>query len=336
MVWFIRQANGICIKKFVLTEQGNTSEITQSDGGKIIISGSVGIYGYNYPEDTNKIQDALNQVPAEQGGVSPKLKVDSKCGPKTKQAIQNFQLKHFGWKGADGLIDPGKQTLAKLNEILGRTAAPAKLPNPVPASVIQSALSMVKAAQTNLLAASLVLDENKIAATSLPSFSRETRMHLLNKHFSVDQARSRRHAFDTIKNKYDRMLQIFMHPGFLWGSAIFQSDPLNLLAHAYTYSGGYFKQGQTQYYRGVKVRLDSVYLCEKFYTHLDHSGQSFAIVHELAHFVGMHDEIDDYAYNRGSGAKVRSLSADLKYLNAECYANFAYEAKNGQEPWRFP
>jgi hypothetical protein len=67
--------------------------------------------------------------------------------------------------------------------------------------------------------------------------------------------------------------------------------------------------------------------------------QAFAVVHELAHFVAQYDEILDYAYNHeGSprGAKVKNLSPELKILNAECYANFAYEARTGQEPWRFP
>jgi hypothetical protein len=39
-----------------------------------------------------------------------------KCGPKTIDAIQKFQLFHFGWNGADGRVDPDGQTLRKLNQ----------------------------------------------------------------------------------------------------------------------------------------------------------------------------------------------------------------------------
>jgi hypothetical protein len=44
------------------------------------------------------------------------LVVDGICGSKTKKAIHEFQLKHFGWKGADGRVDPGKQSFQKLKD----------------------------------------------------------------------------------------------------------------------------------------------------------------------------------------------------------------------------
>ena len=80
------------------------------------ISASVGLKGVNRKDDVEKIQKLLNKIPKKDGGPDPKLKVDGKAGPKTNGAIQAFQLKHFGWSGADGRVDPGKQTLAKLNE----------------------------------------------------------------------------------------------------------------------------------------------------------------------------------------------------------------------------
>ena len=60
----------------------------------------------------------LNQIKPQQGGPATPLKVDGKCGPKTNQAIQSFQLKQFDWPGTDGLIEPGKQTIARINQIL--------------------------------------------------------------------------------------------------------------------------------------------------------------------------------------------------------------------------
>lgn len=87
------------------------------------ISASVGLKGINRHDDVVEIQKLLNKIQKSDGGPDPKLKVDGKAGPKTNGAIQSFQLKHFGWSGADGRVDPGKQTLAKLNEFDKTTPA---------------------------------------------------------------------------------------------------------------------------------------------------------------------------------------------------------------------
>jgi len=81
------------------------------------VSASVGIRGRNIAADVKTIQELLNGVAPADGGPQPILKVDGLCGPKTEKAIQEFQLRHFGWKGADGRVDPNGQTLAKLNEL---------------------------------------------------------------------------------------------------------------------------------------------------------------------------------------------------------------------------
>jgi len=81
------------------------------------ISASVGrMGGRNLPDDVRTVQELLNEVPATAGGPAPPLVPDSICGPKTIGAIQAFQLHHFGFSGADGRVDPGGRTLAKLNE----------------------------------------------------------------------------------------------------------------------------------------------------------------------------------------------------------------------------
>lgn len=80
------------------------------------ISASVGLHGVNRDGDVRVVQQLLNQVPSTFGGAAPLLEIDGKCGPLTIGAIQKFQLHHFGWSGCDGRVDPGRQTLAKLNE----------------------------------------------------------------------------------------------------------------------------------------------------------------------------------------------------------------------------
>lgn len=91
------------------------------------ILASVGLHGKNLDPDVRTIQELLNKVPQDQGGPKVPLEVDGKCGPLTRGAIQRFQLHHFGWSGADARVDPGQQTLAKLNEF-----DPAPLPPPPP------------------------------------------------------------------------------------------------------------------------------------------------------------------------------------------------------------
>ncbi len=91
------------------------------------ILASVGLHGKNLDPDVRTIQDLLNKVPVDQGGPKVPLEVDGICGPLTRGAIQNFQLRQFGWSGADGRVDPGHQTLARLNEF-----DPDPLPPPPP------------------------------------------------------------------------------------------------------------------------------------------------------------------------------------------------------------
>ncbi len=81
------------------------------------LTASVGrMGGVNRPDDVTKVQKLLNKVPLTEGGPKVPLAVDGICGQKTIGAIQRFQLHHFGWKGADGRVDPYGPTIAKLDE----------------------------------------------------------------------------------------------------------------------------------------------------------------------------------------------------------------------------
>lgn len=110
------------------------------------IKESVGINGKNRPDDVVAVQGLLNRIAPANGGPAVKLKVDGIAGPKTRNAIQTFQLKHFGWPGADGRVDPDGPTLAKLNEL----AAPASPPSP-PASVVSGSFFVRQATAAALL-----------------------------------------------------------------------------------------------------------------------------------------------------------------------------------------
>jgi hypothetical protein len=86
------------------------------------ILASVGLRGANRRDDVLTIQNLLNRIDPAKGGPTVKLDPDGRAGTKTNGAIQRFQLEHFGFKGADGRVDPGGRTLAKLNELTGGAA----------------------------------------------------------------------------------------------------------------------------------------------------------------------------------------------------------------------
>jgi peptidoglycan hydrolase-like protein with peptidoglycan-binding domain len=99
-----------------------------------LISASVGVNGVNRPGDVRTVQELLNQAPVGSGGPSPPLKVDEICGPKTKAAIQKFQLHHFGWAIADGRVDPNGPTHIKLHEFEKSAPPPQVVPPAEPES----------------------------------------------------------------------------------------------------------------------------------------------------------------------------------------------------------
>jgi len=70
------------------------------------ISGSVGQGGKNNPADVKAVQKLLKQ------NGFPQLQDDGAYGPKTLQAIKNYQSKFLN--NPDGLVDPGGRTFRKL------------------------------------------------------------------------------------------------------------------------------------------------------------------------------------------------------------------------------
>jgi hypothetical protein len=94
------------------------------------ITESVGrMGGKNRPDDVLTVKQLLNGVGAAKGGPNPPLPATPVCDQKTIDAIQKFQLHHFGWSIADGRVDPNGPTLAKLNELSG---SPGTSPFPAP------------------------------------------------------------------------------------------------------------------------------------------------------------------------------------------------------------
>ncbi len=100
----------------------------------VVIQDKVGRMCRNQFPDVATIQDALNRVPPDQGGTPPhkKLPTNGNCGNQTIEAIQLFQLKQFGWPGADGKIFPGGETILRLNLLLSNGVQIPGLPGTEP------------------------------------------------------------------------------------------------------------------------------------------------------------------------------------------------------------
>jgi hypothetical protein len=81
------------------------------------IIASVGYKGRNLADDVKKIHALLKQIPAALGG--PPISFDPTRGysVETDKHIYNFQLRHFGKGWADAKIEPGRETLVKLNAL---------------------------------------------------------------------------------------------------------------------------------------------------------------------------------------------------------------------------
>ncbi len=81
-----------------------------------LISASVGAGGVNRKDDARTVQDLLNGVPSAQGGPLTHLAVDGLPWAKTIAAIKRFQQVQLGHKWPDGRVDPGGETLRRLND----------------------------------------------------------------------------------------------------------------------------------------------------------------------------------------------------------------------------
>jgi hypothetical protein len=95
-------------------------KLGHEERGMGAITRSVGAGGVNNTADVTEIQRLLNLVPVAKGGAAPPFFVFGTCDPATKAAILRFQKAQVP-AFADGRVDPGGPTLAKLNAL----AAPA-------------------------------------------------------------------------------------------------------------------------------------------------------------------------------------------------------------------
>jgi len=296
------------------------------------------VYG-NRLDDVRKVQVLLNKVgPGEGGPTAPGssgvLKVDGLCGPLTRRAVVVFQRKQFPEKPPDGIVDPNQRTLYRLNQI-----ATPELDNGLVAKAT-AGLATVKAyLSLAIVKASAVLMEWRL---DNPLFKLSQQEALLNENFHLDRSTDRVRDLGTILDVYQRMLTVVGHiprgPNQKTAFGFIAASPLNrsgVIPFAFAYGGGWrLLQG----YSGKDsdfldpVRKDLIYVTQHLMN--AHEGAFiYAIVHELAHYVGGRsgdiDAIADRAYFHRQLDMYKRLSAYEATTNADSYAQYVWQVNRG-------
>jgi hypothetical protein len=332
--FMVMQSNKICVKE-------GTVVVVSGEETSVVISASVGVNGKNLSNDVVKIQEALNKVPQNQGGTLPLLVVDGVCGSKTKNAIKNFQLHHFGFPGADGRIDPDKQTIAKLNQVLFSNSP--KL-DPVNDAALLAALTAnfslvqqgVRAANANILRAKVVVD----APDNLPSFggTRAEKMDRVNRHFKIDSfpKAQRSQELNRIGQVFEFMNRIVNFPLFFDGKGFFELDTSGDPRIAFTFGNGFFRPGEVS---DQGIRKDTMHFGKRSISAIGIPDfVAFIMTHEMAHFIGLPGGtfIGDSGRGWFDDPIMQNLSLRQRIESADPYASFAHECRTGDSsrpPW---
>ena len=296
-------------------------------GGPIAISKPVGQgpLARNLPEDVKIIQDALNQVTVQgvPGGPMPFLTVDGLKGPKTQAAIVKFQQTQVKSINADGLVETGKKTILRLNEIvapLSKFDLNAKLGASLP--LVRAALA---AAVQNL---TLVITNGP--GTPGPAAVAEDR---LNRHFNLNSASPSEHSggrvilFET----YSEMALVVNRPdlfNMLGAIEAFDVDPANAKIALTTVQGVFeppLKDGVDNPARHIRLGLGF------FAPNVTTDFAAFILLHEMAHFTSRRDGevIGDHGRGWFDDTFIKPLNASKRLLNADSYASFAHECRTG-------
>ena len=281
----------------------------------------------NFDADVRTIQESLNKIKTLAGGPAVPLVVDGKCGPKTKKAIVDFQFKQFGMKGADGVIEPGKQTIARINQILFSNLPVDPSLNEEIRRKLVSHLDIVRRS-IHAATTSLLIAQSPPGGLDLGRKSANSRV---DRHFALDslKADGRDPAIRNILGVFNMYSNVLLMPGAL-GAGAFEADPTGDPRSAFTFSNGFFRQGQVDPQRNIP--LDRIFLGRRaFFALTDDEFCAFIMLHEMAHFVGFPGGsfIGDNGRGWFTDDPIKNLKADQRLHNADSYATFAVECRTG-------
>lgn len=278
---------------------GETSAPT-GDSTKVVISSSVGLRSTNLATDVTEIQKALNRITPGYGGPVTPLVPDGVCGSKTVKAIQDFQLHHFDWKGADGIINPNGETLAKINQILSKPQAAPPQIYPPDAPEVSDAFELTL--KIYVAEARRWVSEARMELTALEPFinslnAGSENYHRLNNVFAVEQSPNRHAVLRKILQVYDDMERAFQrYDGsgkgvfeLYRGAATGTTNGGAVIAFT-TAAGFYYMIGSETYLNDFgKCRNDKIYMMPSgmvLWANRDTTFLTSVLIHEMAHFVG--------------------------------------------------
>jgi len=279
----------------------------------VVISASVGVNGRNVADDVWNIQYGLDQVPPIDGGPDPQLKIDGLCGPKTIEAIRKFQQKHFGWAGCDGRIDPGRQTLAKLNEKRQRWIAPhLPLSLGVDGWLLADLLQHVPHTKACVQAA---------IATANDARSGGSGMALVDKHYRLSGTGGEVVGLTKMIGVYTNMLDILDRPE-VYCTLDTTDEGETISTVAFAQLGGFFDRsnvtGKITFRRGA------------YFASGIPDFAAFVFIHEMRHYVEPSSDNGHHAKGWVTDPGMLMLGPDRTVFNCDTYAGFALESRNGQ------
>jgi len=310
--------------------QGNIrTGFVRPSKGPTSITKAVGLGAPNVGQDVVNIQYALDQIAPIDGGPSPQLVIDGKCGPKTNKAIRDFQMKQFGFSGADGRIDPGKHTIQRINELKNDNVfpdMPLSFLDPTSKALFDGMMqhightkNCINAAMFKLMLATQSAD----SSTGLIGPSRAERIALINKHFKVDDnpSAAKRPILDKIADVYRNMLAVLNKPENFF-TLDTDNSGVTISTVAFARLGGFFDKvdlsGRIVFRSGVL-----------FATGIPDFA-AFIFIHELRHFVERERQGGHFGKGWVTDPGMLALSPDQRLANCDSYSGFALEAHNGE------
>lgn len=311
----------IC-REFQSEDDSSTNGSASSGSSeKISISMSVGLRSPNFSVDVTKIQNAFNRISPDDGGPAVPLIPNGICDSKTVEVIQKFQLRHFGWSGADGIISPNGQTITRINEVL--SSPNAKPPSYEPdAPEVQEAFKRVM--EFHVLEARRWVFKTRTELMRIAPFiddldSTSESYRELNGCFAIDQAPDRRRAVRKILQVYDDMERAFQrHESQKPVFDLYRQPEVDVVA--FTTAAGFYSAGVEVKDRQFGKRFnDRIYLMPSqmvFTTQTAPDVYTSILIHEMAHYVGgWHSvgTIEDWNSEGSHSERMRSANAYQGY-----------------------
>ena len=326
----IMHLDGICRKDDLESVLPPTDQLISID-----LPVGTGFKAKNLSSDVRTIQESLNKISPLKGGPKIPIAVDGLCGPKTNKAIFDFQLKQFGIKGADTLIEPGKQTIQRINQLLFSNLPVDPSVNVEIRAKLVTHLNLVaqavQTAQANLMQA-LVPGGGLFGGPANDRVDRHFALATLN----PAKREAAIHNILQVFNKYQECLLLppELNLGFL-GAGAFVADKTGDPRIAFSFANGFFLKGEIEPDR--QIPMDRIHLGRRaFFALTDSELCAFIMLHEMAHFVGFPDKTFIVDHGRGwfTDSTITPLSVESRLHNADSYATFATECRtrNSSKP----